>query len=57
MSWIPHITVASVIEKEKKYLLLKQKKDSISINCGYMEKYGQIKAKKKVLHKRKTLIK
>ena len=22
MSWIPHITVASVIEKEKKYLLI-----------------------------------
>ncbi len=34
-------------ELEKKYLLLKQKKDSISINCGYMEKYGQIRAKKK----------
>ena len=32
-------------ELEKKYLLLKQKKDSISINCGYMEKYGQIRAK------------
>jgi hypothetical protein len=34
-------------ELEKKYHLLKQKKDSISINCGYMEKYGQIRAKKK----------
>ena len=34
-------------ELEKKYLLLKQKKDSISINCGYMEKYGQIRTKKK----------
>ena len=34
-------------ELEKKYLFLKQKKDSISINCGYMEKYGQINAKKK----------
>jgi hypothetical protein len=34
-------------ELEKKYLLLKQKKDSISINCSYMEKYGQIRTKKK----------
>ena len=34
-------------ELEKKYLLLKQKKDSITINCGYMEKHGQIRAKKK----------
>ena len=34
-------------EFEKKYLLLKQKKDSISINCGYIEKYGKSRAKKK----------
>ena len=44
-------------ELEKKYLLLKQKKDSISINCGYMEKYGQIKAKKKSKLSTKSSIK
>ena len=43
-------------ELEKKYLLLKQKKDSISINCGYMEKYGQIKDKKKALTKSSTKV-
>ena len=44
-------------ELEKKYLLLKQKKDSISINCGYMEKYGQIRAKKKAKLSTKSSIK
>ena len=44
-------------EFEKKYLLLKQKKDSISINCGYMEKYGQIRAKKKPKSSTKSSIK
>ena len=44
-------------ELEKKYLLLKQKKDSISINCGYMEKYGQIRAKKKTKLSTKSSIK
>ena len=44
-------------ELEKKYLLLKQKKDSISINCGYMEKYGQIRAKKKAKLSKKSSIK
>ena len=43
-------------ELEKKYLLLKQKKDSISINCGYIEKYGQIKDKKKALKKSSTKV-
>ena len=44
-------------ELEKKYLLLKQKKDSISINCGYIEKYGQIRAKKKSKSSTKSSIK
>ncbi len=44
-------------EFEKKYLLLKQKKDSISINCGYIQKYGQIRAKKKAKLSRKSSIK
>jgi len=44
-------------ELEKKYLLLKQKKDSISINCGYIEKYGQIRAKKKSKTSTKSSIK
>ena len=44
-------------ELEKKYLLLKQKKGSISINCGYMEKYGQIRAKKKAKSSTKSSIK
>ena len=44
-------------ELEKKYLLLKQKKDSISINCGYIQKYGQIRAKKKAKLSRKSSIK
>ena len=44
-------------ELEKKYLLLKQKKDSISIKCGYMEKYGQIKEKKKAQLSTKSSIK
>ena len=44
-------------ELEKKYLLLKQKKDSISINCGYIEKYGQIRAKKKDKSSTKSSIK
>ena len=44
-------------ELEKKYLLLKQKKDSISIKCGYMEKYGQINAKKKANLSTKSSIK
>ena len=44
-------------ELEKKYLLLKQKKDSISINCGYIEKYGQIKTKKKAKSSTKSSIK
>ena len=43
-------------ELEKKYHLLKQKKDSISINCGYMEKYGQIRAKKKAKSSTKSSI-
>ena len=44
-------------ELEKKYLLLKQKKDSVLINCGYMEKYGQIKVKKKAKLSKKSSIK
>ena len=44
-------------ELEKKYFLLKQKKDSISINCGYMEKYGQIRTKKKAKSSTKSSIK
>ena len=44
-------------ELEKKYLLLKQKKDSISINCGYMGKFGQIRAKKKTKLSKKSSIK
>ena len=44
-------------ELEEKYLLLKQKKDSISINCSYMEKYGQIRAKKKTKLSTKSSIK
>ena len=44
-------------ELEEKYLLLKQKKDSISINCGYMEKYGQIRTKKKAKLSTKSSIK
>ena len=44
-------------ELEEKYLLLKQKKDSISINCSYMEKYGQIRAKKKAKSSTKSSIK
>ena len=44
-------------ELEKKYLLLKQKKGSISINCGYMEKYGQIRDKKKAKSSTKSSIK
>jgi len=43
-------------ELEKKYLLLKQKKDSKSINCGYMEKYGQISAKKNANSSKKSSI-
>ena len=43
-------------ELEKKYLLLKQKKGSISINCGYMEKYGQIRDKKKAKSSTKSSI-
>ena len=44
-------------ELEEKYGLLKQKNDSISINCGYMEKYGQIRAKKKAKLSTKSSIK
>ena len=44
-------------ELEKKYLLLKQKKDTLSINCGYMEKYGQIRAKKKANSSTKLSVK
>jgi len=44
-------------ELEKKYLLLKQKKETLSINCGYMEKYGQIRAKKKANSSTKFSIK
>ena len=44
-------------ELEEKYLLLKQKKDSISIKCGYMEKYGQTRDKKKAKLSTKSSIK
>ena len=44
-------------ELEKKYLLLKQKKETLSINCGYMGKYGQIRAKKKANSSKKLSIK
>ena len=44
-------------ELEKKYLFLKQKKDPISINCRYMEKYGQIRAEKKAKSSTKSSIK
>ena len=44
-------------ELEIKYLLLKQKKDPISINCGYMEKYGQTRDKKKANLSTKSSIK
>ena len=44
-------------ELEEKYLLLKQKKDSISIKCGYMEKYGQTRDKKKAKLTTKSSIK
>ena len=44
-------------ELEKKYLMLKQKKASVSINCAYMEKYGQIKNKEKSKSSTKSSIK
>ena len=44
-------------ELEKKYLLLKQKKESTVINCGYMEKYGKTRPQKKVKSATKTSIK
>ncbi len=44
-------------ELEKKYLLLKQKRNSGSINCGYMESYGQIRTKKKAKKLTKSFIK